>query len=85
MTNEDYPSGFENTKDALQTHVKLLWVLVTQHAVPIAPDPTELNEFSQCFSNSDQIEVAISNEGPSLVPVDTIKTLREFTRSFGYL
>ncbi|MBW0513181.1 hypothetical protein O181_052896 [Austropuccinia psidii MF-1] len=77
MITKDYPAGFENTKEALQTHVKLLWGPIAQHAVPLSPDPTELKEFYQQFSNTDQIEFAISNEGPPLVPVDTIKTLHK--------
>ncbi|MBW0564309.1 hypothetical protein O181_104024 [Austropuccinia psidii MF-1] len=77
MITKDYPAEFENIKEALQTHVKLLWGLIAQHAVPLSPDPTELKEFYQQFSNTDHIEVAISHEGPPLVPVDTIKTLHE--------
>ncbi|MBW0565628.1 hypothetical protein O181_105343 [Austropuccinia psidii MF-1] len=49
----------------------------SQHAVPLSPDPTELKELYEQFSNTDHIEVAISNEGPPLVPVDTIKTLHK--------
>ncbi|MBW0475619.1 hypothetical protein O181_015334 [Austropuccinia psidii MF-1] len=76
MVGNDYPAGYEHTKDAFYIHIKLLWGLIEKNAVPSAPDPSQLNEFYQRFSTPDQIESALANNGPALVPVDTVQTLR---------
>ncbi|MBW0590134.1 hypothetical protein O181_129849, partial [Austropuccinia psidii MF-1] len=53
----------------------LLWGLLEKGKVPAPPKPEQLKEFYQRFSNADQIETAIENNGPALVPIDTIETL----------
>ncbi|MBW0560292.1 hypothetical protein O181_100007, partial [Austropuccinia psidii MF-1] len=76
MVKDDLPTGFENTKDALYTHIKLLWGMIKKEAIPTIPNPTQLSIFSQLFSNPEQVESAITNDAPPLVPLDTIETLR---------
>ncbi|MBW0568662.1 hypothetical protein O181_108377 [Austropuccinia psidii MF-1] len=77
MVKNDHPTGFEKTKDAFHSHVKLLWGLLEKGKVPEPPKPEQLKEFYQRFSNEDQIETAIEKDGPTLVPIDTIETLRK--------
>ncbi|MBW0496716.1 hypothetical protein O181_036431 [Austropuccinia psidii MF-1] len=48
-----------------------------KNMVPAPPKPEQLKEFYQRFSNADQIETAIENDGPILVPIDTIETVRK--------
>ncbi|MBW0556800.1 hypothetical protein O181_096515 [Austropuccinia psidii MF-1] len=50
--------------------------MIEKEAVPTSPHPEQLSIFSQRFSNSEQVESAITNDVPALVPLDTIKTLR---------
>ncbi|MBW0501550.1 hypothetical protein O181_041265 [Austropuccinia psidii MF-1] len=78
MVGNDYPAGYEHTKDVFHIHIKLLWGLIEKNTVPSAPDPSQLNEFYQHFSTPDQIKSALANNRPALVPVDTVQTLRNF-------
>ncbi|MBW0556947.1 hypothetical protein O181_096662 [Austropuccinia psidii MF-1] len=50
--------------------------MIEKEAVPTSPHPEQLSIFSQRFSNSEQVESAITNYVPALVPLDTIETLR---------
>ncbi|MBW0477426.1 hypothetical protein O181_017141 [Austropuccinia psidii MF-1] len=75
MVRNDYPAGYEHTKDAFYIHIKFLWGLIEKNTVPSAPNPSQLNEFYQCFSTPDQLESALANNGPALVPVNTVPTL----------
>ncbi|MBW0557526.1 hypothetical protein O181_097241 [Austropuccinia psidii MF-1] len=75
MVGNDYPVGYEHTKDVFLIHIKFLWGLIEKNAVPSAPDPSQLNKFYQHFSTPDQIKSALENNGPALVPVDTVQTL----------
>ncbi|MBW0471991.1 hypothetical protein O181_011706 [Austropuccinia psidii MF-1] len=75
IVGNDYPAGYEHTKDAFYIHIKLLWGLIEKNAVPSAPDPLQLNEFYQHFSTPYQIKSALSKNGPPLVPFDTVQTL----------
>ncbi|MBW0505627.1 hypothetical protein O181_045342 [Austropuccinia psidii MF-1] len=68
MVNNDHPTEFEKTKDAFYSHLKLLWGLLEKRKVPAPPKPEQLKEFYQRFSNADQIETAIENDGPTLLP-----------------
>ncbi|MBW0550467.1 hypothetical protein O181_090182 [Austropuccinia psidii MF-1] len=77
MLQVDHPTGFEHTKKSFYMHIKLLWDLMIKGSVPVAPDPNHLQQFYQCFSKSSQIESAIDSDGPTLIPIHAIKTLRE--------
>ncbi|MBW0489134.1 hypothetical protein O181_028849 [Austropuccinia psidii MF-1] len=77
MVKNDHPTGFEKTKDAFYSHVKLLWGLLEKGKLPEPPKLEQLKEFYQRFSNADQIETAIEYDGPTLVPIDTTEILRK--------
>ncbi|MBW0460469.1 hypothetical protein O181_000184 [Austropuccinia psidii MF-1] len=42
MIMSEIPEGFKETKDVLFVHIKILWGLISQHAVPVAPNPALL-------------------------------------------
>ncbi|MBW0494962.1 hypothetical protein O181_034677 [Austropuccinia psidii MF-1] len=45
------PPYFQYTKDSFYIHIKVLWDMVHEHSVPIAPKISMLKEFSNCFKS----------------------------------
>ncbi|KAA1102371.1 hypothetical protein PGTUg99_030731 [Puccinia graminis f. sp. tritici] len=64
MVKQDHPAGFEMTK------------AIKKRAVPSTPSADQVSSFYQRFSSTDQINSAIK-QGPRLVALDTIQTLKE--------
>ncbi|KAI9618842.1 hypothetical protein H4Q26_012096 [Puccinia striiformis f. sp. tritici PST-130] len=58
MQGTDFPSEFTTTKNALFIHIKILWGLLGQDAVPTAPQLQHLQEFYNRFSNGPDVEQA---------------------------
>ncbi|KNZ59055.1 hypothetical protein VP01_1808g2 [Puccinia sorghi] len=76
MVKKDHPAGFEHTKEAFYVHIKVLWGLIKQRAVPQSPPPEQVASFYQRFSSSDEIQSAIAR-GPNMIPMETIQTLKQ--------
>ncbi|PLW23732.1 hypothetical protein PCASD_12610 [Puccinia coronata f. sp. avenae] len=78
MIMKNQPADFERTKEAFYIHIKLLWGLVTQHAVPTSPDPTFFTKFHQRFSRTKEITQTLQTSGsPPLISESQIQTLRD--------
>jgi hypothetical protein len=63
-------------QEAFYVHIRVLWGLVKKRAVPSTPSADQVSSFYQRFSSTDQINSAIK-QGPRLVALDTIQTLKE--------
>ncbi|MBW0542805.1 hypothetical protein O181_082520 [Austropuccinia psidii MF-1] len=74
---KDTPEGFDPTKRAFFRHIQLLWGLIYQKSVPIAPDYSMLKEFNTRFSFNEELSNSIqSPKGIPLIPESEILTLR---------
>ncbi|PLW46368.1 hypothetical protein PCASD_05466 [Puccinia coronata f. sp. avenae] len=58
MQTGNVPKEFNSTKNTLFVHIKILWGLLTQDAVPRTPELQNLQEFYNRFSNSDEVDRA---------------------------
>ncbi|MBW0487262.1 hypothetical protein O181_026977 [Austropuccinia psidii MF-1] len=71
------PESFKPTKSAFFTHIRIIWGLIYQKSVPIAPDPSLLKEFYNRFDHVDEIhQVTNSTTAIYLIPEANIITLR---------
>ncbi|MBW0514567.1 hypothetical protein O181_054282, partial [Austropuccinia psidii MF-1] len=62
---------------AFFTHIRIIWGLIYQKSVPIAPDPSLLKEFYHWFDHVDEIQqVANGTTAIYLIPEADIITLR---------
>ncbi|MBW0548747.1 hypothetical protein O181_088462 [Austropuccinia psidii MF-1] len=76
MQTTDFPPNFQGVKEALFVHIKVLWGVVKQNAVPTAPAEETLVQFYRKFSSKDDIaNVVRDSSAPSLVDEDAILTL----------
>ncbi|KNE98391.1 hypothetical protein PSTG_08311 [Puccinia striiformis f. sp. tritici PST-78] len=80
MISRDMPESFSLTRDALYVHIKLIWNLLEQKAIPSSPHPNPILKFTSCFSNADEIEQTANNTGGAalilLREVVTFKDIR---------
>ncbi|MBW0496582.1 hypothetical protein O181_036297 [Austropuccinia psidii MF-1] len=77
LNMKDTPEGFKPTKDAFYAHIKIIWGLIYEKLVPIAPDPALLKEFNNDFDDIDEIQQATnSSNAVSLIPKAHVITLR---------
>ncbi|KAI7946490.1 hypothetical protein MJO29_011017 [Puccinia striiformis f. sp. tritici] len=80
MISRDMPESFSLTRDALYVHIKLIWNLLEQKAIPSPPHPNPILKFTSCFSNADEIEQTANNTGGAalilLREVVTFKDIR---------
>ncbi|WAQ90762.1 hypothetical protein PtA15_13A161 [Puccinia triticina] len=78
MVSRAMPESFTSTRDALYVHLKLIWNLLEQKAIPGPPHPDTLREFNSHFSNAKQIEKAAEDEnGASIIPTTNVSTLKK--------
>ncbi|MBW0586867.1 hypothetical protein O181_126582, partial [Austropuccinia psidii MF-1] len=76
MQTSDFPPDFGGVKEALFVHIKVLWGVVEQNAVPTAPEEEKLVQFYRKFSSEDDIaNVVRDSSAPNLVEEDAILTL----------
>ncbi|MBW0541568.1 hypothetical protein O181_081283 [Austropuccinia psidii MF-1] len=76
----EVPEAFIKTKEAFYVHIKILWGLIYQRSVPIAPNYDLLREFNQKFSFAYEIKDVIeSSTTMPLLPEAEIITLRGAT------
>ncbi|MBW0531990.1 hypothetical protein O181_071705 [Austropuccinia psidii MF-1] len=74
MQTSDFPPDFRG--EALSVHIKVLWGVVEQNAVPTAPGEETLVQFYRKFSSEDDIaNVVRDSSAPNLVDEDAIITL----------
>ncbi|MBW0482746.1 hypothetical protein O181_022461 [Austropuccinia psidii MF-1] len=75
LNMKDTPEGFKPTKNAFYAHIRIIWGLIYEKSVPIAPDPALLKEFNNCFDDVDEIQqVTNSSTAVALIPqADVIK------------
>ncbi|MBW0559815.1 hypothetical protein O181_099530 [Austropuccinia psidii MF-1] len=77
LNMKDTPEGFKPTKNAFYAHIKIMWGIIYEKSVPIAPDPALLKEFNNCFDDVDEIQqVTNSSNAVALVPEAGVITLR---------
>ncbi|KAI9621373.1 hypothetical protein H4Q26_015668 [Puccinia striiformis f. sp. tritici PST-130] len=78
MISRDMPKSFSLTRDALYVHIKLIWNLLEQKAIPSPPHPNTILEFTSRFSNADKIErTANDTSGAALIPVKEVVTFKD--------
>ncbi|KAI9608933.1 hypothetical protein H4Q26_005127 [Puccinia striiformis f. sp. tritici PST-130] len=78
MISRDMPESFSLTRDALYVHIKLIWNLLEQKAIPSPPHPNTILEFTSRFSNADKIErTANDTSGAALIPVKEVVTFKD--------
>ncbi|KAI9602531.1 hypothetical protein H4Q26_001821 [Puccinia striiformis f. sp. tritici PST-130] len=78
MISRDMPESFSLTRDALYVHIKLIWNLLEQKAIPSPPHPNTILEFTSRFSNADEIErTANDTSGAALIPVKEVVTFKD--------
>ncbi|MBW0474923.1 hypothetical protein O181_014638 [Austropuccinia psidii MF-1] len=71
------PPDFQYTKDSFYIHIKVLWDMVHEHSVPIAPKISTLKEFSNRFKNAEEIKkMAESDTGVPLIAQSEVLTLK---------
>ncbi|MBW0462826.1 hypothetical protein O181_002541 [Austropuccinia psidii MF-1] len=76
MQTSDFQPDFRGVKEALFVHIKVLWGVVEQNAVPTAPEEETLVQFYRKFSSEDDIaNVVRDSSAPNLVDEDAIITL----------
>ncbi|MBW0498864.1 hypothetical protein O181_038579 [Austropuccinia psidii MF-1] len=63
MCGDDFQPAFNSVKDLFYLHIKALWDLKEQDAIPEPPTQEELVNFYRKFSNAQQIETAVQNSG----------------------
>ncbi|KNZ48357.1 hypothetical protein VP01_5725g1 [Puccinia sorghi] len=81
MVSKDMPESFTATRDALYTHIKLIWNLLEQKAIPSPPHPSTLREFASRFSNFDEIlKTAKDTNAASLIPIQEVVTLKNLQK-----
>ncbi|KAA1110237.1 hypothetical protein PGT21_015468 [Puccinia graminis f. sp. tritici] len=61
MMVTDVPESFLKTRDCMYTHIRILWGLLEENAIPQAPDMNTLKEFQHRFSEVNQIKDATEN------------------------
>ncbi|KAI7964258.1 hypothetical protein MJO29_004685 [Puccinia striiformis f. sp. tritici] len=72
------PSPISQPLDALYVHIKLIWNLLEQKAIPSPPHPITILEFTSRFSNADEIErTANDTSGAALIPVKEVVTFKD--------
>ncbi|KAH9451449.1 hypothetical protein Pst134EA_025403 [Puccinia striiformis f. sp. tritici] len=78
MMMEDVPESFLKTRDCIYTHIRILWDMMEEKAIPKIPDMNTLKEFQQRFANADQIAAAAENSAsPVLITEGEVTTLRD--------
>lgn len=76
MTMKNVPETFLKTRDALYVHIKILWGLIHEKAVPLPPCPDTLKEFYTWFSLTTEVEDAANNKAaPQLIGATEIKSV----------
>ncbi|MBW0567515.1 hypothetical protein O181_107230 [Austropuccinia psidii MF-1] len=71
------PEGSLKTKEAFFNHIKILWGLTDDKAIPQTPDPALLQEFYHRFSHNAELETVASNtSAASLINPQEIITLK---------
>ncbi|MBW0478446.1 hypothetical protein O181_018161 [Austropuccinia psidii MF-1] len=74
---KDTPEGFKPTKNAFYAHIRIIWGLIYEKSVPIAPKPSLLKEFNNRFDYVDEIQqVTNSSNAVPLIPTTDVITLR---------
>ncbi|KAH9809369.1 hypothetical protein DFH28DRAFT_934036 [Melampsora americana] len=58
LTHEDWPEGYEQTKNCFFTFIRIIWGLILSSAVPKAPDPAMVAEFNAHFSDVSDLKVS---------------------------
>ncbi|MBW0515845.1 hypothetical protein O181_055560 [Austropuccinia psidii MF-1] len=77
LSMNDIPEGFKPTKNAFFAHIRIMWGLIYEKSVPVAPDPTLLKEFYNRFDDVEEIqEVTNSSTSIKLIPETDVITLR---------
>ncbi|MBW0526538.1 hypothetical protein O181_066253 [Austropuccinia psidii MF-1] len=66
MCGDDFLPAFKSVKDVFYLHIKVLWDLKEQDAIPEPPTQEELVNFYRKFSDSQQIETTFQNSGGGL-------------------
>lgn len=65
-------------QDCIYTHIRILWDMMEEKAIPKIPDMNTLKEFQQRFANADQIAAAAENSAsPVLITEGEVTTLRD--------
>ncbi|KNZ60634.1 hypothetical protein VP01_1526g4 [Puccinia sorghi] len=63
--------------DALYIHIKIIWNLLKQKAIPGPPYPSTLTKFNSCFLDAEKISQTVENmQAAALVPLREIVTLK---------
>ncbi|MBW0503998.1 hypothetical protein O181_043713 [Austropuccinia psidii MF-1] len=71
------PESFKPTKSTFFTHIRIIWGLIYQKSVAIAPNPSLLKELYNWFDHVDEIQqVTNSTTAIYLIPEADIITLR---------
>lgn len=77
MVLSKMPDGFSKTKEALFNHMKILWGLFEQRAIPPIPNPQTIVEFNCQFYDSQEISNVIDNlSSATLIAKNKIATLK---------
>ncbi|OAV85983.1 hypothetical protein PTTG_00350, partial [Puccinia triticina 1-1 BBBD Race 1] len=80
MQGADFPAEFTSTKNALYVHTKILWGLLTQDSVPVAPELSDLQEFYSKFSNNDEVkQAARTSTSPALINDSEVQLFKHAT------
>ncbi|MBW0501188.1 hypothetical protein O181_040903 [Austropuccinia psidii MF-1] len=57
----DFPPDFRGVKDAMFTHIRLLWGLFEQNSVPKVTDPSVVKAFESRFSTVEEFEAHVNH------------------------
>ncbi|MBW0542780.1 hypothetical protein O181_082495 [Austropuccinia psidii MF-1] len=66
MCGDDLPPAFKSVKDVFYLHIKALWDVKEQDAIPEPQTQEELVNFYRKFSNAQQIETTVQDSGGGL-------------------
>ncbi|KAH9809575.1 hypothetical protein DFH28DRAFT_933730 [Melampsora americana] len=83
LTHEDWPEGYEKTKNCFFTFIRIIWGLILLSAVPKAPDPAMVTEFNAHFSDVSALKAALdSPKSQDLVGKSLVLTLSKARQGF---